>query len=37
MLMLWGYILGVPGLIMAFPDYVFIKIIWWTISQNQNK
>ncbi|CAN0451187.1 unnamed protein product, partial [Scytosiphon promiscuus] len=27
MLMLWGYIWGVPGLIMAIPITVFIKII----------
>ena len=27
MLMLWGYIWGVPGLIMAIPLTVFIKII----------
>jgi AI-2 transport protein TqsA len=27
MLMLWGYIWGVPGLIMAIPITVFIKIV----------
>jgi predicted PurR-regulated permease PerM len=27
MLMLWGYIWGIPGLIMAIPLTVFIKII----------
>jgi len=27
MLMLWGYIWGIPGLIMAIPTTVFIKII----------
>jgi predicted PurR-regulated permease PerM len=27
MLMLWGYIWGIPGLIMAIPITVFIKII----------
>src|SRR5690606_39443275 len=27
MLMLWGFIWGVPGLIMAIPITVFIKII----------
>jgi AI-2 transport protein TqsA len=25
--MLWGYIWGIPGLIMAIPSTVFIKII----------
>ena len=27
MLMLWGYIWGIPGLILAIPITVFIKII----------
>ena len=27
MLMLWGYIWGIPGLIMAIPITVFLKII----------
>jgi len=27
MLMLWGYIWGVPGLIMSIPITVFLKII----------
>ncbi len=27
MLMFWGYIWGVPGLIMSIPITVFIKII----------
>lgn len=27
MLMLWGYIWGVPGLILAIPITVFIKVI----------
>jgi predicted PurR-regulated permease PerM len=27
MLMLWGYIWGIPGMIMAIPLTVFIKII----------
>lgn len=33
MLMLWGYIWGIPGLIMAIPLTVFIKII---LEQNPN-
>ena len=33
MLMLWGFIWGVPGLIMAIPLTVFVKIISRAISQ----
>ena len=27
MLMLWGFIWGVPGLVMAIPITVFVKIV----------
>ncbi len=33
MLMFWGYIWGIPGIIMAIPITVFIKII---LEQNEN-
>ncbi len=35
MLMLWGYIWGVPGLIMAIPLTVFIKIVLEQFPDNK--
>jgi len=35
MLMLWGYIWGVPGLIMSIPITVFLKIIFEQFSQTK--
>ena len=36
MLMLWGFVWGVPGLIMAIPITVFIKIILEQFSSTKN-
>ena len=35
MLMLWGYIWGVPGLIMSIPITVFLKIIFEQFPQTK--
>ena len=35
MLMLWGYIWGIPGLIMSIPITVFIKIIMEKFPKNK--